>query len=172
MIVRLAMALGAGLAVAAAFLAVSVVFDWPSRTFYAEVVVEAPRGDIWRTLTDFGRYDEWNPHITSASGHAVPGATVVMSVRGRNGETEEIEAEVEIVDPWRKIEWRSRRFAPGLLDRERTFRVLPMDTPGRWRVTHVLRVEGLGTPFVDRDEERATGAAMVDALRRHLTSGG
>ena len=172
MIVRLALGLGVGLVVAAGILAVSVVFDTPSRTFYAEVVVEAPREEIWRTLTDFNRYDEWNPYITSASGRAVPGATVTMSVRGRNGETTEREAEVQIVDPGRKIEWRSRRFAPGVLDRERTFRVLPTDTPGRWRVTHVLRVEGLGTPFIDRDEERAGGAAMLEALRRHLRSGG
>jgi hypothetical protein len=161
--------LGLGLAVAA--LAGSAALDQPARWYHDSVVIDAPRPAIWAALTDFERYDEWNPYITSAHGRAVEGETVTFAVTEGDGGIETREVEIMIVKPRRKLEWQSRLLAPGLLDRERAFRVIPLGPDGRrWRVMHDLRVEGLASPFADVDEDRAGGAAMLEALARHLAA--
>jgi hypothetical protein len=69
-------------------------------------------------------------------------------------------AEVLVLHPRRKFEWRTRRFLPGVLDYEQVFRVLPLGE-GRWRLVQEARIEGILAPFEDFDDDRA---ALVDML--------
>ena len=78
---------------------------------------------IWAMLTEVDRYDEWKPHITRASGRSKKGRPSTSVTHG------EAEADVLIVRPLQKIEWRSRTIAPGVLDLEQIFRVI-LERPG------------------------------------------
>jgi hypothetical protein len=154
-------------------LGVAAALGQPARWYHDQVVIEASRPEIWGALTDLEHYADWNPYITSAHGSAVEGETVTLAVTEGDGGTEQREVEIVIVKPRRKLEWRSRFLAPGLLDRERAFRVIPLGPDGRrWRVMHDLRVEGLVSPFADVAEDRAGGRSMLDALARHLSHDG
>ncbi len=42
-----------------------------------EIILNAPAGKIWRTLTSFEQYGDWNPFIVSIRGEARPGAQLV-----------------------------------------------------------------------------------------------
>jgi hypothetical protein len=143
----------------------SAALDEPSRSYRDVVVVDAPRGAIWSMLTEFDRYDEWNPYIVEASGAATTGSTVDLRLRsgGTTGDTESRSAEMLIVRPQRKLEWRTRVLAPGVLDREQIFRIVP-EPSGRWVVMQDLKLEGVLAPFVDVDEEREGLAAMLEAI--------
>ena len=68
-----------------------------------------------------------------------------------------------IVHPRRKFEWQTRTFAPGVLDHEQIFRVIPAG-PNRWRIVQEARFEGVLAPFVDLDGERRGLARMLRAL--------
>jgi hypothetical protein len=164
---RAAITVGAVILAVAGLLAASVALDAPSREYHDSVVIEAPRKQIWNALIDFAHYGEWNPYITAASGRVAAGGTITLRLREGDGELETREAEILILRPPRKLEWRSRMVAPGILDRERIFRVIPL-APGRYQVRHDLRVEGLASPFADVSEDRAGGAAMLAALRDRI----
>lgn len=159
----LATALGAG--AAAAVFAGSIALDRPSQSVHRELVVDARRDDVWRLLTDFARYEDWNPYITHASGRAREGTEVDLHIDPLHSAPHDVECDVIDVKWMRKIFWRCRDYAPGLLDREHTFRVLPL---GRDRVRLVYdgRWEGIFVPFADLDDRKSGYRRMADALKR------
>jgi hypothetical protein len=143
--------------------ALGVLLDQPSRTYRDAVVVAAPRAVIWDMLTDFEHYDEWNPYLTQGSGMATVGSNVEFVFRADTRGADPTVATILIVHPQRKLEWRTRVVAPGILDREQIFRVLPLDS-GRWRVVQEVRFEGLLALFADVSEDRAGLVAMLHAI--------
>ena len=149
--------LGAGVVLASAAL------DRPARSYRDAVVVAAPRAAIWSLLTEVDRYDEWNPYITEGRGTATPGSTIELGFRTGSAEVETRSAKVLIVRPRRKLEWETRVVAPGILDREQIFRVLPMRS-GRWLVVQEVRLEGVLAPFADFDDDRAGLVRMLKAI--------
>lgn len=144
-------------------LLVSAALDEPSREYRHAVVVEAPREAIWALLTQFDRYDEWNPYITEASGDATEGSSIDLAFATGDGDAEKATAEVLISRPMRKLEWRTRQLVPGLLDREQIFRVIPRG-PGRYVVLQDVRLEGVLAPFSDFADDRAGLRAMLAAI--------
>src|SRR5215470_15442937 len=47
-----------------------------------QVEIKASADTVWRTLTNFPAYDLWNPYIYPASGEAVAGHTLDLTLRG------------------------------------------------------------------------------------------
>jgi uncharacterized protein YndB with AHSA1/START domain len=45
-----------------------------------EIDIAAPPARVWEVLTDFARYHEWNPFITSISGELVVGEELAITV--------------------------------------------------------------------------------------------
>jgi hypothetical protein len=155
---------------AAALVLASAVVDQPSRYYRDAVVVEAPRERIWSLLTEFDAYRDWNPYITRASGSALEGATVDLHAEPQGEDAEDLTAKVLIVHPRRKLEWQTRKFAPGVLDHEQIFRVIPAG-PNRWRIVQEARFEGVLALFVDLDGERRGLALMLQALADRAAAG-
>jgi uncharacterized protein YndB with AHSA1/START domain len=164
---RVIAALVVVLALFAAAAAASAVLDQPATNAHRQVVVEAPRALVWKLLTDFDGYSEWNPYITRAEGEARVGATVRLRLELHQGEPEEFQCEVQDVKPQRKLRWRCRKYGlPGLLDREHAFRVLPIDGRRVWLV-YDGRLEGLFQPFTDLGDLKRGYRRMTDALKEH-----
>ena len=155
--------LAAVAAIVVAAVLASAALDRPARSYRDAVVVDAPRAAIWSLLTEFDRYHDWNPYITEARGTATAGSTIELGFRTGSAEVETRSAKVLIVRPRRKLEWETRVVAPGLLDREQVFRVLPMRS-GRWLVVQEVRLEGVLAPFADFDDDRAGLVRMLKAI--------
>lgn len=143
----------------------SAALDRPSTTVHEEQIVEAPRSLVWQLLTNFDGYETWNPYITSAHGEARVGAEVDFHLEPRSGEPNDIECEVLDVKLMRKLRWRCRTYAPGVLDREHAFRVIPLG-PDRFRLVYEGRWEGVLVPFADLDDRKRGYVRMADALRK------
>jgi len=150
----------AGLAVAGA-----TALDRPATQEHDEVVSDAPRRVLWRLLTDFEHYADWNPYITEASGTATEGAKIRLTLDPRNADPYEVTCDVITVHPPRKLYWRCRDHLPGWLDREHTFRLIPMG-PGRIRIVYHGRWEGMLVPFADLDDRKRGYERMVEALAK------
>src|SRR5690348_5585134 len=62
---------------------VSGIPDFSTRKeIKAEVEIKASADTVWRTLTNFPAYDIWNPYIYPASGEAVAGHKLDLTLRG------------------------------------------------------------------------------------------
>lgn len=166
--VRLALALLVG-AVVLAVLAIfaSAALDRPSKTVVNEVTVDASAATVWGILTDFNRYGDWNPVVTSISGERRLGAELDLALQRPDADVEELRPEIVIWRPERKFRWMSRYFLPGISDREYEVILEPLDD-GRVRVFQEMRLEGVLAPFADAASEQTALDRIAAALTRRV----
>jgi hypothetical protein len=93
------------------------------------------------------------------------GARLRLRLTPAGEEASEVGADVLIVRPLRKLEWETRLLAPGVLDHEQIFRVVPAGT-NRFRIVQEARFEGILAPFARLDDDRRGLVAMIRALAR------
>ena len=53
----------------------------PALVIDETIDVAAPPDVVWRVITDFDRYDEWNPFVVACRSTLVPGEPITMRVR-------------------------------------------------------------------------------------------
>jgi hypothetical protein len=139
----------------------SAALDRPSSTVRVEMSVTAPRARIWRLLTNFEQYERWNPYVVRARGDARIGNELTLGTESGD----EITPEVMDVKAKRKLRWRSRLLAPGILDEEQTFRILPLAN-GRFQLVSESRIEGVLAPFADTSDRERGFTRMLRAMAR------
>jgi hypothetical protein len=127
----------------------------------SEVEINASAGTVWRTLTNFPAYDIWNPYIYPASGEAVAGRQLDLTLRG--GNVIHYSPTVLIAEPDSELSWRG---GFGGIERVVTFEIRPLG-PHVVRLIATERFKGILLPLAGG----ATGDAasglplMIRALR-------
>jgi hypothetical protein len=166
--IRLALALLVGALVLALFAVfASAALDRPAKTLVNEVTVDASAATVWEILTDFDGYGDWNPVVTSISGERRLGAELELALRRPGADVEELHPEIVIWRPNRKFRWMSRRFLPGISDREYEVILEPLDD-GRVRVLQEMHLEGVLAPFADEASEQAALDRIAAALTNRV----
>ncbi|WP_082778155.1 SRPBCC domain-containing protein [Tsukamurella pseudospumae] len=138
------------------------------RTVERSVEIEASPAEVWRVLTDFEAYPQWNPFVIRA---AAPdglevGRDLDVRIRDRGSETG-FRPEVLAVDPERELRWLGRVLLPRLLDGEHSFRL--ETTPTGTRFIQGERFRGVLVPVVGSSIDVADGFdAMNRALRERV----
>ena len=144
------------------------------REIHTEIEVGAPPGRVWRALTDFASYPEWNPFVTSVRGGELKeGARLEIVVRVPDGPTMTFKPRVLKVEPERELRWLGTLAVPGLFNGEHIFRLEPAGA-GRSRFLHGEHFTGLLIPFMGgvlRKTERGY-RLMNEALKRRVEAGG
>ena len=162
---RLLFVLGLVLAMLAVLIVVATALDRPATTVHEETIVNAPRRLVWQLLTDFDGYQSWNPYVTRANGEARTGEQLALRLDPEHEEAQDVVCDVITVKEVRKLYWRCRNHdVPGVLDREHTFRLLPIDAD-RIRLVYDGRWEGVLVPFVDLDDRKSGYRRMILALK-------
>ena len=116
------------------------------RTLATDIVIEASAERVWRVLTDFDRYPEWNPFLVSCAGELSVGARLQVraSPSGSSGRT--FYPTVTKVDRGREFRWLGRLLVPGLLDGEHIFSIERL-ADDRVRFVHNENFRGLVLPL-------------------------
>lgn len=130
--------------------------------------IDAPPATVWRVLTDFRRYAEWNPLLPQITGYLRVGArlTIRLAVPGKPPIT--VRPTIVTLEPERRLIWRGFALAPGFFDGEHGFELTPHDDGRRCRLTHAERFEGVLVPVVGPlilEATRLGFIAMNEALR-------
>ncbi len=117
-----------------------------------EIEINAPPERIWRILTDFSAFPEWNPFIRRATGDLVPGARLEVKLQPSGARGMTFRPTVLKADVNRELRWLGHLFVPGLFDGEHAFVVEPI---GASRVRFVQResFRGLLVPLLARGLE-------------------
>ena len=132
-----------------------------------EIDINASGERVWRVLTDFGAYGEWNPFITSISGEVRRGARLKVRVHPPGGRGMTFRPTVLAADRNRELRWVGRLLFPGIFDGEHAFLITPLENGGvRLRQQETFR--GLLVPLLRRlldGQTRAGFEAMNRALK-------
>ena len=129
-----------------------------------EIDINAPAERVWRHLTDFAAFPEWNPFIPRIRGELRAGSRleVLLQASGTKGMT--FRPTVKKVEPNRELRWLGHLAIPGLFDGEHIFEITPT---GNDRVRFVQREEfhGLLVPLLRRSVDRDTRRGFEEMNR-------
>lgn len=106
-----------------------------------DILVPAPPERVWRELTDFASFPEWNPLVLEARGPAEPGARVALRVvnTAQPGKTARITARITRFEPGRELAWLGA--VPLIFSGEHYWSLRP--APGGTVLEHGERLDGL-----------------------------
>lgn len=89
-----------------------------------EIEIGAPVGTVWRVLTDFVRYPEWNPFIVAIEGKPTQGAELKVTLSMPETAKEySVRPRVVRCDPESEFRWLGHLWIKGLMDGEHFFRL-------------------------------------------------
>jgi hypothetical protein len=88
-----------------------------------EILIQDTPERVWKVLTDFKSYPEWNPFILSLEGHFTVGDTIVARIAPPGGSPMVFKPVVLVYDENRELRWKGKLLIPGLFDGEHCFQL-------------------------------------------------
>jgi hypothetical protein len=117
------------------------------KEIHTEIEIDAPASRVWRILTDFPAYPEWNSIIRRVEGEARVGARLHVQVQVSKAKRISFQATVRVAEPERELCWLGGLGIPGLFDGEHSLTIEPLDG-GRVRFIHREQFRGLLVPLL------------------------
>lgn len=112
------------------------------REVKTEIIINASASKVWRILTDFPRYHEWNPFVREVKGKIAVGEKLEIYVKPKNGRGMHFNATLVSINPNKEFRWIGRLFFPGILDGEHIFIIRPIGR-NKIKFIHSERFTGL-----------------------------
>jgi hypothetical protein len=135
------------------------------RTIETERVVDAPPEGVWRVLTDFAAYSEWNSFIPEIEGDLREGGRLRVRIEPPGSRGATFRPEVQVVRPQRQLAWLGRLIVPHLFDGRHEFRLVPLADGERTRFVQRETFGGLLVPvLLDGEATRRGFEAMNERL--------
>lgn len=135
--------------------------------------IDAPVELVWRVLTDFDAFPEWNPFIRRIVGKAVEGSRLEVVLGASGTRPMRFRPRVLRVVPERELRWLGALGLPGLFDGEHIFELEALG-PARTRFVQRERFRGIFLPFLRRSLERDARRGFEEmnrALGERVTTG-
>ena len=96
----------------------------PKTELRTEVEINAPAAHVYRVLTDFASYHEWNPFIPSITGKLAVGEELSLEVSLPEGKSYLLKPRVTLLSENAELRWRGSYLSPILLEAEHFFLVM------------------------------------------------
>jgi hypothetical protein len=111
-----------------------------------EIEINADPGKVWKILTDFEKYDQWNPFINRIIGQAKQGGKIEIHIETPGGKKRKYGPMVTKVEQGRELRWLGKSL---LLNGEHIFTIEQLQA-GRVRFVHREVFDGLLTLIFGR----------------------
>ena len=134
------------------------------KELHSEIEIDAPAERVWRLLTDFASYPQWNPFIRSISGRPIPGERLKVRLEPPGGRGMTFKPEVLEAEPNRKLRWLGHLLVPGLFDGEHSFAIQPLEE-SRVRFVQREAFKGVLVPLIARSLETNTQRGFEEMNR-------
>lgn len=93
-----------------------------------EIEIDAPVARVWRVLTDFGSYPQWNPFIVSLEGELRPGSRLRVTLSLPESNKEQVfRPRLLKCEENAELRWLGHLWMKGLFDGEHFFRLHARD---------------------------------------------
>lgn len=131
------------------------------------IEIDASASTVWKILTDFDKYPQWNPFIRSATGEVKKGARLEVQLQPPGGSMMTFRPTVLVAEPERELRWLGRLFLPGIFNGEHCFQIEPLGRD-RIRFVHSEVFCGILVPFLAESLDTKTKSgfeAMNQAIK-------
>jgi hypothetical protein len=134
---------------------------------HTAIDIDASAAAIWRVLTEFSQFDQWNPMLRNVHTDFEPGATVRFEVRRQGSKPLKLKAKIVKLSESEALAWRGG--PKGVLTGEHVFRIEPLGE-GRCRFYHGERFNGLLLPLLKGalKDAPALYRSMNEALKNRV----
>lgn len=143
------------------------VFSGCSFNLETKVDIQAPPSEVWKHLTQFNAYPQWNPFIKKIEGKLEKGARLKITLQACESDPMEFTPKVLRVEDEREIRWKGRLLMPGIFDGEHSFRIERLPG-GASRLIQAESFSGILVPFFKgmlNKKTRCGFEAMNNALK-------
>jgi hypothetical protein len=134
------------------------------KELHTEIEIDAPAERVWRLLTDFTSYPQWNPFIRNISGQPSPGERLEVRFEPPGGRAMTFKPKVLNAEPNRELRWLGHLLVPGLFDGEHSFTIQPLEG-NRVRFVQREAFKGLLVPLFARSLETNTQRGFEEMNR-------
>ena len=136
-----------------------------------ETTIEATPEEVWRVLSDFASYGEWNPGMRSVQGEPVVGSRLTIEFSMNGGRTMKMRPKVLVSQPGHELRWLGHLLLPGIFDGEHRFEI-HQQGPNGVRFVQGERFAGLLVPFLRSllADTATTFVQVNDALSERVTA--
>jgi hypothetical protein len=141
----------------------------PVREVFAFTTIDAPKQQVWRVLTNFNAYPQWNPFYTQIEGQCLSGSQIHVQVQLAE-HTWNYAPEIKRVAPADELVWSEPLLVPGFFDSEQQFMLESTDS-GQTRFVQHSRYSGALVPLLMglyQAETEAGFRRMNDALKKRV----
>ncbi len=108
-----------------------------------EIEINAGPEKVWQILTDFEKYDQWNPFINRIAGQAKQGSKIEIHIETPSGKKRKYGPTVTVVEQGRELRWLGKSL---LLNGEHIFTIEQLQAE-RVRFVHREVFDGLLASF-------------------------
>ena len=137
-----------------------------------EIIIDAPRSEVWQVLTDFGKYARWNPFIVESEGQAIKGSKL-RNVMKPGEKTQTFRPVVTQVEEGKRFEWLGKLPLNAFIGRH--YFELEDVSGGKTKLIHGEHFGGWFRGFIMKkvgEETRRGFIAMNRALKLEVEQGG
>ena len=107
-----------------------------------EIIINAAPEKVWKVLTDFKAYPDWNPFITSIEGEVFEGSKFKVSIQSLGSKSMRFSpictSYIENVE----FSWLGKLMMKGIFDGKHSFELLPLEG-GKTKFIHREEFNGL-----------------------------
>jgi hypothetical protein len=142
------------------------------RQIVTYIDIQASPEEVWRHLTDFAAYTEWNPFIAGIEGEARAGSRLTVTMHLQRGKAMVFRPSVKAAEPGKKLVWQGRTIMPGLLDSEHSF-VIEDKGDGTCRFVQSESFTGFLVPYLPRSmaEQTTLGFDLLNKVLKERVEG-
>lgn len=89
-----------------------------------QIVINATPAKVWKVLTDFQKYPDWNLFITSITGNQKVGSQITVSIASPEGKRLTFKPTVLTFEYNKEFRWLGRLLFKGVFDGEHKFELI------------------------------------------------
>jgi hypothetical protein len=134
----------------------------------AEIEINSYPESVWKILTDFATYHQWNPFINKIVGLPAEGSKIDIYIETPSGKNRKYSPRITKVEEGRELRWSGKSSLPGFLNAEHIF-IIEEVRPERVRFIQREMFNGLLTRIFGKDVDidiRQGFEDMNDALKK------
>ncbi|HJU34743.1 MAG TPA: SRPBCC domain-containing protein [Nitrososphaera sp.] len=139
----------------------------------SEIEISSFPENVWRILTDFASYDQWNPFINKIVGLPREGDKIEIYLETPGGKKRKYSPRITKIEEGRELRWFGKSSIPGFLNAEHIFTIDELE-PEHVRFIQREVFDGLLTRVFGKGldtDVRQGFIDMNDALKKRVERG-